>query len=77
MQRQRIHQEIIKKVKTEQKQNYRRKFEISKPVNAINTFNNKQDNNKISYIENQKNQNMSQIKPQPIILINRKAPNSP
>ena len=81
-QQQRIHQELIKSNKTDQKQNYLRKYEISKPATVMNTINNKPENNKISYMNQQKtqiqNQNLTQNKPQnKTIIVNRRTPSLP
>ena len=71
-QQQKFHQEPIKNVKTDQKINYQRKYEISKPtvINNINMNKPKErvvidipENNKISYISQQKNQNLQQNQP--------------
>ena len=71
-QQQKLHQEPIKNIKTDQKINYQRKYEISKPAVITNTNMTKPkekvvinipENNKISYISQQKNQNLQQNQP--------------
>ena len=66
-QQQKLHQELTKNIKTEQKPNYQRKYEISKPITIKNTDVTKPkekeihkipENNTVTYISQQKNQNL-------------------